>query len=261
LHAALKLTADSKKGALKAAEYLGSTRYGQRARATIEAAIGRPLPPFSGGDGGDSFHGGEGGGGIGAQAMGWQQARPEDAWYHRPPAGTLSAGGHRLSPAAARDDSAWSRADRGARTQARTLQLVAGEAGFGMRLADDGVVVGYSVVGRSQKKQSKKGGSRQRRNRRGPAEKAGVPLGARVCGIEGVAVATKDAIVRELRRVGGAQGGAVQFTFVPPSGVGAGGSAPADAGAELGGGARAQHGLAAFLESSDSESESTSSSG
>eukprot|EP01047_Picozoa_sp_COSAG01_P089858 COSAG01_NODE_21852_length_882_cov_1.104725_1_plen_50_part_01 len=49
MHAALKLTADGKKGALKAAEYLGSTRYGQRARATIEAAIGRPLPPFNGG--------------------------------------------------------------------------------------------------------------------------------------------------------------------------------------------------------------------
>ena len=51
-----------------------------------------------------------------------------------------------------------------------------------MRLSDDGVVVGFQGRG-------------------GPAESSGVPLGAKVVGVNGAPVASKDSIVRQLRSV------------------------------------------------------------
>ena len=72
--------------------------------------------------------------------------------------------------------------------------LAKSENGFGMNIDDDCTVVGYVGAG-------------------GPAEKAGVPVGAVISAVNNLGVANKDEVVAQLVS---AKGDAVSFTFKPP---------------------------------------------
>ena len=108
---------------------------------------------------------------------------------------------------------AWEKAQRQG-ISARTLHLrPEGSRGVGLLLAEDATVTGYS-------------------DGEGAAIRAGIPLGAKVVGVNGVPVLSKDNVVAHLKTAtaatignGGAGGsgendgdGGVLFTFMPPTG-------------------------------------------
>ena len=83
----------------------------------------------------------------------------------------------------------------GAATERR--QVAKGPMGFGMAIEDDGTVSGFTAVS-------------------GPAELAGVAIGSRIVGINGVSTPGKAAAIAELQR---AQQDGAEFVLEPPPGM------------------------------------------
>ena len=81
--------------------------------------------------------------------------------------------------------------------QPQRLRIARGPMGYGMGIEDDGTVSGFTGVS-------------------GPAEVAGVQVGMRIVGINGVSTAGKAGAIAELQRCGT---GEVEFVLEPPPGA------------------------------------------
>eukprot|EP01043_Picozoa_sp_COSAG02_P030407 COSAG02_NODE_1939_length_10312_cov_14.320866_3_plen_893_part_00 len=216
-------------GLSRAASFVSNSSYAIRAKDKMEStSVGREIGglfrSISGGhesighSGGGSSTGG--GGGLVPDSISWET---QDSGYHN--------GGN---AAAAIDPScAWAVAARpGIKARTITLRANPHGGGYGMSLAQDGTIKRYTGSG-------------------GSAERAGVPVGSKIVGVNGTPCVSKDTIVSHIRQ----SAGATQFTMMPPSG---GGRQSHGGGGYGGRSAQPQQTLDTFYTSSSSSSGSCS---
>ena len=177
-------------GLSRAASFVSNSSYAVRAKDKMEStSVGREIGGLlrSIGGGHESIgHSGSGsssrGGGLVPDSISWETQ------------GGGAVGGHAL--AAVDSSCAWAAAARpGIKARTITLRACPNGGGYGMSLAPDGTVKRYTGSG-------------------GSAERAGVPVGSKIVGVNGTPCVSKDTIISHIKQ---SVGGVTQFTIMPAS--------------------------------------------